>query len=404
LIGILSYNHMMGITIRDGLRKRARFPELFIAGMLLTLLFLRSVFPSPASQAITGSQLALSVPLTVRWQYNSAMTVNLTPATAGERVYLPLAGGTIVSLRSTDGQLFWKTEIGGEVSASPVADDRAVYLASETVVPPSREPRATGALRALGREGGVTLWMRTFHKPLRGSLVSNSTTLFGGTSDGRLFAIEKITGRFLWVMQHWQPFNSHPALYGSTLYVGNDDGQLFAINQRSGETLWRYRTRGAVRGRAVEVGGMIYFGSADGYVYALNATDGRLRWRTRTGAGVLAVADAGGGGLLVASLDNFVYKLSYTGGDRLWKRQLAGRVASEPLLAADGALFTPLSGDAGVVLDLRDGKQLNTLPIGEDNNTAASPVAVGGVLLVTTRQGLLAFSSPDTSTRSGRKE
>jgi hypothetical protein len=73
-------------------------------------------------------------------------------------------------------------------------------------------------------------------------------------------------------------------------------------------------------------------------------------------------------------------------------------------MATDGALFTPLSGDAGVVLDLRDGKQLNTLPVGEDNNTAASPVAVGGVLLVTTRRGLMAFSRPNTSTQSGQKE
>lgn len=361
------------------------------------------VFPSQPLQSQTVGQLALSGPLTIRWQYPSTLTVNLTPAVAGERIYLPLAGGSIVSLHSVDGRLFWKTEIGGEVSASPVADERAVYIASETIIPPSREPRATGALRALGREGGVTLWMRTFHRPLRGSLVMNDAAIFGGTGDGRIFALEKRGGRFLWVFQHWQPFNSHPSLYGSTLYIGSDDGTLFAINQKTGEARWRYRTRGAVRGRAVEIEGTVYFGSADGYVYALNAADGRLRWRMRTGAGVQVVAGAGGG-LIVASLDNFVYKLSLTGGDRLWKRQLAGRVASEPLIASDGALFTPLSGDAGVVLDLRDGKQLNTLPVGEDNNTAASTVAVGGVLLVTTRRGLMAFSRPDTPTQAGRKE
>jgi outer membrane protein assembly factor BamB len=244
--------------------------------------------------------------------------------------------------------------------------------------------------------------MRTFHRPLRGSLVMSNTTLFGGTADGRVFAIEKSTGRFLWVMQHWQPFNSHPSLFGSKLYIGCDDGNLFALNQQTGDTIWRYRTRGPIRGRAVEVEGVVYFGSADGYVYAVEAANGRLRWRTRTGAGVQVVASAGGG-LIIASLDNFVYKLSLAGGDRLWKRQLAGRVASEPLMAADGALFTPLSGDAGVVLDLRDGKQVNTLPVGEDNNTAASPVAVGGVLLVTTRRGLMAFSRPEVPSQSGRK-
>jgi eukaryotic-like serine/threonine-protein kinase len=390
---------MMGPTIRIVRGNRGRFSIFPAVALLLAMALTAQPFPSPLTQLAALPQIALSEPLTVKWQYNSDQTINLTPATALERIYLPLAAGTIVSLRSNDGQMFWKTEIGGEVSASPVADDRAVYIASETIFPPSRELRATGALRALGKEGGVTLWMRTFHRPLRGSLAMNSTTLFGGTSDGRVFAVEKATGSFLWVMQHWQPFNSHPSLYGSTLYVGCDDGNLFALNKKTGQTLWRYRTRGAVRGRAVEVDSVVYFGSADGYVYALNAVDGRLRWRTRTGAGVQVVAE-GGGGLVIASLDNFVYKLSFLRGDRLWKRQLAGRVASEPLMATDGVLFTPLSGDAGVVLDLRDGKQLNTLPVGEDNNTAASPVAAGGVLLVTTRRGLMAFSRPDTSRQS----
>lgn len=381
---------------------RKRGAQLFFTAPLLLALFLQA-FPALPSQTSSNSgQIALSEPLTVRWQYNSNQTINLTPATAGERVYLPLAAGAIVSLRSTDGQMLWKTEIGGEVSASPVADERAVYIASETIFPSSKEVRATGALRALGRESGLTLWMRTFHRPLSGSLVADSANLFGGTQDGRVFAVEKATGHFVWVMQHWQPFNSHPSIYGSTLYIGSDDGTLFSLNKATGNALWRYRTRGAIRGRAVEIAGVVYFGSADGYVYALDAANGRLRWRTRTGAGVQVVAE-GGGGLLIASLDNFVYKLSLVGGDRLWKRQLAGRVAAAPLLTTDGALFTPLSGDAGVVLDLRDGKQLNTLPVGEDNNTAASPVAVGGVLLVTTRQGLLAFSRPVTSTKSSQK-
>jgi eukaryotic-like serine/threonine-protein kinase len=381
-------------------RKRG-LQSFFTVTLFLALLL--PIFPAPPFQAARTGQIALSEPLTVRWQYNSEQTINLTPTTAGERIYLPLAGGTIVSLRSIDGQMIWKTEIGGEVSASPVADDRAVYISSETIFPPSREVRATGALRALGRDGGVTLWMRTFHRPLRGSIVMNGTTLFGGTADGRVFAVDKATGRFLWVMQHWQPFNSHPSLYGRALYIGSDDGNLLALNIGTGESLWRYRTRGAIRGRAVEVDGVVYFGSADGFVYALDATNGRLRWRTRTGAGVQVVVE-GGGGLLIASLDNFVYKLSLLRGDRLWKRQLAGRVASEPFMATDGALFTPLSGDAGVVLDLRDGKQLNTLPVGEDNNTAASPVAAGGVLVLTTRQGLLAFSRPDISTQTGQKK
>jgi outer membrane protein assembly factor BamB len=338
-------------------------------------------------------QVELSQPLTVKWQYKSDLTINLTPATDGERIYLPLASGLLVSLRVADGQLFWKTELGGELSASPIADERSVYIASETVGGPGTEPHSTGAIRALGREGGITLWMRTLPMPIRGSLIANDINLFGGSLDGRVYAVRKKSGDISWVTQHSAPFASHPSIFGSSLYIGSNDGSLFSLNQSTGKVNWRYRTRGAVVGSAVVEKGIVYFGSADGYVYAVRDTDGRLRWRRRMGAGVQTVAFSQNG-ILVASLDNSVYLLSYKEGDRLWKRLLAGRIASDPLTASDGVLFTPLSSSTGVVLDLRDGKQLNSLPIGEDNSLAASPIAAGKILFVTTRYGLLAFSRP----------
>jgi outer membrane protein assembly factor BamB len=354
-------------------------------------------FPSPYSSAQlaaeTGAQIALSQPLTLKWFYESELTINLTPATDGERIYLPLASGLLVSLRAEDGRLLWRTDLGGELSASPIADERSVYIASEIIGEQGNLPRATGALRALGREGGITLWMRTLPMPIRGSLIANDVNIFGGSTDGRVYAVRKKTGDIAWIMQHSAPFASQPAIHGSSLFIGSNDGSLFSLNQNSGKANWRYRTRGAIRGRAVVADGVVYFGSADGYVYAVREADGRLRWRRRTGAGVQTVASVQSG-LLVASLDNFVYFLSLSNGDRLWKRQLAGRIAAEPLTSSDGALFTPLSGSMGVVLDLHNGKQLNSLPIGEDNSMAASPIVAGKIIFVTTRHGLLAFSRP----------
>ncbi|HEY0376901.1 MAG TPA: PQQ-binding-like beta-propeller repeat protein [Pyrinomonadaceae bacterium] len=360
------------------------------------LLIVLTLFPSlhvfAQKPSADNHQPALSQPLTVKWLYESEFTINLTPATDGERIYLPLASGLLVSLRAADGQLLWKADLGGELSSSPIADEQSVYVASETVGEGPAN-HSSGALRALGQEGGITLWMRTLPMPFRGSLVANDVNLFGGSVDGRVYAVRKKTGDISWIMQHSAPFAALPTVFGPNLYVGSTDGTLFSLSQSTGKVNWRYRTRGAINGRAVVVRGVVYFGSADGFVYAVNEADGRLRWRRRTGAGVQTVAHAQSG-LLVASLDNFVYLLSLGNGDRLWKRQLAGRLAAEPLTTSDGALFTPLSSSTGVVLDLRDGKQLNSLPIGEDNSLAASPIAAGKVLFVTTRHGLLAFSRP----------
>lgn len=346
--------------------------------------------------ATAGAQVALSQPLTVRWRYDSNQTLNLTPASDDERIYLPLAGGTIVSLRARDGQLYWKSEMGGELSASPVADDRGVYVASETGADAAKSEagvrRATGTLRALGREGGVTQWMRTLAMPLQGSLALSGNKLIAGGNDGRLYAFDKRTGEILWMVLHGSGFNCQAVAFAERVYVGSEDGTLLAIRETNGAVLWRFRTKGPVHGPVAVANGTVYFGSGDGYLYAVNSEDGRLLWRKRTGAGVGAVALVDNA-LLVASLDNFVYRFSLN-GKRVWKRLLPGRIPAQPLTAQDGALFTPLSSPAGVVLGLRDGRQVNSLPTGEEINTSASPIAVGDAVLLTTEHGFLAFAHP----------
>jgi len=341
---------------------------------------------------IAGDGVDFSQPLTISWRYESNSTLNLTPAFDDERIYLPLAGGTIVSLMGASGQLNWRSEVGGELSASPIADQRAVYVASETGKPESGARRATGALRSLGREGGVTQWMRTLAMPLRGGLALSNGKLFGGGSDGTIYAFDSANGQALWTREYGSPFNSQPVVSGAHVYIGSEDGTLLALDEQTGKLLWHYKTKGAVRGAVANGNDIVYFGSGDGYVYAVNASDGRLLWRKRTGAGVEAVVRTNEE-LLVASLDNFVYKYSLTGA-RLWKRRLPGRISSQPLVSRLGALFMPFSSSAGVVLELRDGRQINLLPTGEEIATSASPIAVGAVVLLTTEHGLLAFSAP----------
>src|SRR5215813_6928443 len=116
--------------------------------MKLQIIHLLCVFSlawgSVLSADKTGNEPLLSQPLTVRWRYESNVTLNLTPAFDNERIYLPLAGGTIVALKARDGQLYWRSDMGGELSASPVADENAIYVASETVGQPNS---SAGALR-----------------------------------------------------------------------------------------------------------------------------------------------------------------------------------------------------------------------------------------------------------------
>jgi len=329
----------------------------------------------------------------VRWRYESNVT-NLTPAFDNERIFVPLAGGQIVALKAKDGQLFWRAEIGGELSASPVADENAIYVASETVVQTAGQ-KSSGALRALGREGGVTQWMTPLVRPLRGALALSHGKIFAGGLDGRAYAFDKRTGGVMWSIPYSLEFSGQPVVKDGKVYLGSEDGTLLALDEASGTLLWRYRTQGAIHGPVAVTKTNVFFGSGDGYVYSVSTDKGKLQWRKRTGAGVEAVVLAGDS-LLAASLDNYAYLLNLK-GVMLWKKLLPGRISAQPLAVQETALFTPLSSSEGVVLGLKDGKQVNTLPAGEELTSSASPIIVGDAVILTTEHGLLAFARPSDS-------
>lgn len=358
------------------------------------LLILSTLFLLGLSDPASGQNLAdLSRPVYVRWFFKTDSVTNLTPAADNERAYVALGNGSIVSVRLSDGALIWRSDIGGAVSASPAVDDRNVFVASESLpTPKSIYPQATGVLRALSRQSGLTSWMRTLPSPARGVINLNAQNLFMTSSDGRLYALRKETGEIKWIKYNSSPFSTLNLFDGQTLYACDTYGDILSVELENGKTLWRYRTRKPLSAPVAVHGNMIYAGAADGFVYAIDRTNGRLRWRVRAGAAIQAVL-AGEKWVLVTSLDNFVYCLSPQNGAKIWKRQLAGRVTAPPLVLKNNVLLAPLVGEECVVLSLEDGKKVNSLYVGEDNNTEAAPLLTPDALLLTTREGLMALSN-----------
>ena len=374
----------------------SRHSRVAVIFFLLTLL--TSAFLSDPSAAQSFADLTR--PVNVRWHFKTESVTNFTPAADIERVYLPQSNGSLVSLRLSDGALSWRSDIGGTLSASPAVDERNVFVASESLpTPKSVYPQATGVLRALRPQSGLTSWMRTLPSPVRGGINLNAQSLFVTSSDGRLYAIRKESGEISWIKYNSSPFNALNLLHGETLYASDASGDIISIELEHGRTLWRYRTRKSLRAPVAVYGNMVYAGTADGFVYAIDRTTGRLRWRVRTGAAIQAVL-AGEKWVLATSLDNFVYCLSPPNGAKVWKRQLAGRVTAPPLVLNNHVVLAPLVGDECVVVNLEDGKKVNSIYVGEDNNTEAAPLLTQAALLLTTREGLLALTNTSQTPNS----
>jgi len=361
--------------------------------VILKIIFLLTSLLTLSDSTASQNLADLARPVYVRWRFKAEAVTNFTPAADNERVYVPLGNGSIVSVRLADGGLLWKSDVGGTLSASPVVDSKNVFVASESLpTPKSVYPQATGVLRALSRQSGLTSWMRTLPSPVKGVINLNAEDLFVTASDGRLYALRKETGEISWIKYNSSNFSTLNLLDGETLYASDTYGDIISIELKSGNTLWRYRTRKSLTAPVAVYGGMVYAGAADGFVYAIDRSNGRLRWRIRAGAAIQAVL-AGEKWVLATSLDNFVYCLSPQNGTKLWKRQLAGRVTAPPLVLKNHVLLAPLVGDECVVLNLEDGKKVNSIYVGEDNNTEAAPLLTTDGLLLTTREGLLAVAN-----------
>jgi hypothetical protein len=88
------------------------------------------------------------------------------------------------------------------------------------------------------------------------------------------------TGKIVWRYRAGV-FESSPLVVGKTLYVGSWDHKLHAVNIYTGKARWTFTADGEINSSPAFVNGKVYFGTDGGSVYALDARTGRLRWRAR---------------------------------------------------------------------------------------------------------------------------
>src|SRR6195256_1122001 len=124
-------------------------PNVVVKVLCCCLMALLISSTQSATRYFEPNQVALAQPLIVKWRYQTDQSSNLTPAADKTTVFLPLASGTLIALKATDGKLLWKAEAGGEFSAAPTTDERCIYAA--TRYSDSEPKHDHGTLRALSK-------------------------------------------------------------------------------------------------------------------------------------------------------------------------------------------------------------------------------------------------------------
>jgi outer membrane protein assembly factor BamB len=290
----------------------------------------------------------------LRWMANLASAVNSSPAVAAGLVVVGSRDGTFHALDARSGSERWRFETGELVpwewgfegwdayTSSPVVVDSVVLFGS-----------GDGVLYALALSSGRERWRFPTGGRIRSSPAAADGLVIVGSADGRVYAVELASGQERW---RYDPEGvslvsadfgfdrksiiSSPALVDGTVYVGSRDGHMYAIDQATGEFKWRadHRVSWAMSSPAV-VGDVLYSGTSDGaFVHALDVASGDELWSFVTDGYTWSSPAVAGDGLYIGDGSGYLWALDRETGEVHWSYRARGGVLSSPAVV-DGMVY-----------------------------------------------------------------
>ncbi|MGF1484834.1 MAG: PQQ-binding-like beta-propeller repeat protein [Opitutales bacterium] len=131
-----------------------------------------------------------------------------------------------------------------------------------------------------------------------------------GNYDDAVLAVDLRTQTIAWRYKDRDfPFFSSPAVTEESLFIGSRDKRLHAIDRETGERRWTYSTRGKVDASPLVYDDAVVAGSTDGRVYALQPESGELIWQYDVGARLTGSPAAVRGWILIGAEDGYLYAL-----------------------------------------------------------------------------------------------
>ena len=261
----------------------------------------------------------------------------------------------------------WFYQTGAAVWGSPSLNDGTVFIGSDD-----------GNLYALDALTGNLEWKFASQGIVRSKPAIEASLVFFASDDGNLYALHAANGEKAWSTNIGNFLNkttrenlggspdptgydyvqSSPAVVDGTVYVGSLDGNLYALAADTGSLQWTFNTKGKIRGTPAVDQGTVFFGSWDKLMYALDALTGEVRWAIGVGGQVQSTPVVANGLVYCASRKASAFALDAATGEVKWEHNYGGNmwVESSPRLV-DGAIYIGSSGSKFVLgLDAFSGK------------------------------------------------
>lgn len=206
----------------------------------------------------------------------------------------------------------WRTETGGQISASPTVVDATLYIGNNN-----------GSLYAIDLENGHVLWMADAPNPLMSAPLIDNDLVIVGEGDP--------TSR-----------TSSPS---EPMMVGQGPSALIAYDRFNGKIRWQTPLRGSAMPTPAIIDGMLVDHDGAGYITGLDPATGEKRYERSISsmASMTAMLPIGSGDFITAGVgSNAVWRLHAADGSLVWRSSFskgASGIGDCPQVSDDKRVF-----------------------------------------------------------------
>jgi len=178
-------------------------------------------------------------------------------------------------------------------------------------------------------------------------------TVYVGSMDGSLWAIDLVTGKMRWHYATAGPVEeSSPCVHGGAVYVGDERGVLHAVDAATGKGRWTFKAEDEIKSSPNCVGDRIYFGSYDQNLYCLSAATGTLVWKYRTEGPVHCTPAIDKGRVYISGCDENLRVIEAATGKQLFALPL-GAYTGASAAVRDEQAYVGTFGNEVLGIDLK---------------------------------------------------
>lgn len=237
-----------------------------------------------------------------------------------EKVGAPVLDTSRISARKPA----WTFAAGGRIWSAPVLYFTQLMFGCDD-----------SCFYAIAPATGKLLWKFKTGGRVRGKAATFDRNICFTSDDGYVYCIAGQTGKLIWKSRindgkylrkdpsmtdgEWDYKLSSPVVSGKTMYVGSTDSCLYALEAATGKIRWKFKTDHIIRATPQVAGSLVFCGNWAGKFYSLQKETGDKVWQADLHQSILSQPAIENNRLIIGSRHAWLWCFDALTGHEIWK-------------------------------------------------------------------------------------